>query len=88
MSKSPLYIYMDEMVVEVHKEGAYHQTSDGKHFVELGEPVVSISRDDTIETLPELFARLGEWQAIAYGIPVSPLQPALFPLPPSETDPR
>lgn len=81
-----VYIFADEMVVEVHREVAYHLTNDGRYLVELGEPFVSIDRDDTSAMSPELSAILDELLATAREGQASALQLALFPQPPSEED--
>lgn len=53
MDKSPIYIYVDHLTIEVHKEMAYHQTEDGRHFVELSEPIRLFSLEQ-LETLVDL----------------------------------
>lgn len=83
-----VYIFADEMVVEVHREITYHLTADGRYFVELGEPFVSIDRDDTAEMSPELSAILDELLATAREGQPSALQLSLFPQPSSEEDPQ
>lgn len=39
MDKSGIYVYIDKQTIEVHKEEAYHQGGDGRHYVELTDPI-------------------------------------------------
>lgn len=64
MSDSPIYIYVDSNTVEVHEEESYHQGIDGRTYVELRNPLLSISSDSP-ERLREFAARLYEWLATA-----------------------
>lgn len=64
MSDSPIYIYIDSNTVEVHEEESYHQNPDGRTYVELRDPLLSISSDSP-ERLREFAARLYEWLATA-----------------------
>lgn len=59
---SPVYVYIDKRVIEVHMEGAYHE-GDASYYVELTDPVLSLNLDGTNEQWRESFARLGEWLA-------------------------
>ena len=65
MAESPLYIFMDENLVQVHKEVTYHQASDGRFYVELSDPILTVNRDDTEPRSRESYARLCEWLATA-----------------------
>lgn len=67
MTESPFYIYLDNEVAQVHEEIAYHQGPDGRHYVELSEPILSFSLDDTGTRSRESYARLCEWLATARG---------------------
>lgn len=67
MTDSGIYIYFDNEVIEAHEEIAYHQASDGRHYVELTDPIVSVNLADSPEPWQEFFARLDEWQATAGG---------------------
>lgn len=52
MDKSPLYVYIDSKTIEVHKEVAYHQGGDGRHYVELTDP-------ERVFSFEELLALVG-----------------------------
>ena len=60
MADSPLYIFIDNNAIEVQREKAYHQTADGRHFVELTDPELTLDGDGTDEQWREFSARLAQ----------------------------
>lgn len=59
---SPVYVYIDEEVLEVHEQRRYHKDGSA-YYVELEEPILSLPTGDTGEQLRESLAKLGEWLA-------------------------
>lgn len=59
---SPVYVYIDDELIEVHNQRRYHKDGSA-YYVELEEPVLSIPTGGTSEQLRESLAKLGEWLA-------------------------
>lgn len=62
MSNAPIYIFFDGTEFVIHKEETYHQTPDGRFFVELTEPIATLG---TSSLSPESVARFQRYLATA-----------------------
>jgi len=60
MSKTPLYIFIDDQTMEIHQEKGFH-LKEGRILIELEHPTHTFTQDDTDGPWHELTAKLGEW---------------------------
>lgn len=59
---NPLYIYIDERLIEVQEEDGYH-LKDDTVYASFRDPLLSLDLDGTDEQWRECFAKVGEWLA-------------------------